>query len=100
LRPGHEALPVAEAWSAPGEFLVVAIGASAGGLDACRKLVGALPCDGSMACILVQHLDPTHESLMVDLLVDHTKMAVRLAAEGMLIEPDQLYVIPPGTICV
>jgi two-component system CheB/CheR fusion protein len=50
-----------------------------------------------MACILVQHLDPTHESLMVDLLVDHTKMAVRLAAEGMLIEPDQLYVIPPGT---
>ena len=46
------------------DFLIVGIGASAGGLDACTKLLGALP-DAGMAFILVQHLDPTHESMMV-----------------------------------
>ena len=50
-----------------------------------------------MAFILVQHLDPTHESMMVDLLAGHTQMAVRQAADGALLEPDHLYVIPPGT---
>jgi two-component system CheB/CheR fusion protein len=75
---------------------VVGIGASAGGLDACRKLVGALPAGNGMAFILVQHLDPTHESMMVDLLAGHTSMAVRQATDGMRIEPDHLYVIPPG----
>ncbi len=50
-----------------------------------------------MAFILVQHLDPTHESMMVDLLVGHTSMTVQQAADGMAIERDHLYVIPPGT---
>lgn len=90
-------LSTAAAGVATPEFRCVAIGASAGGLDACRKLVAALPHDGSLACILVQHLEPNHESLMVDLLADHTALKVRQAAEGMLIEPDQIYVIPPGT---
>ena len=49
-----------------------------------------------MAFILVQHLDPTHESLMVDLLAGHTSMTVRQATDGMLLERDHLYVIPPG----
>lgn len=49
-----------------------------------------------MAFILVQHLDPTHESHMVDLLTGHTSMPVRQAGNGMRIEPDQVYVIPPG----
>ena len=80
-----------------GDFAVVGIGASAGGLDACRKLVGALPADNGMAFILVQHLDPTHESMMVDLLADHTSMTVRQATDGMLLERDHLYVIPPGS---
>jgi two-component system, chemotaxis family, CheB/CheR fusion protein len=56
-----------------------------------------LPADTGMAFILVQHLDPTHESMMVDLLAGHTSMAVRQAMDGMKLEPDQLYVIPPGT---
>jgi two-component system CheB/CheR fusion protein len=78
-------------------FAVVGIGASAGGLDACRKLVEALPADNVMAFVLIQHLDPTHESMMVDLLAGHTSMTVLQASEGMPLEPDHLYVIPPGT---
>ncbi len=80
-----------------GDFLIVGIGASAGGLDACRKLVDALPAGNGMAFILVQHLDPTHESMMVDLLAGHTSMRVQQAADGMPIEPEHFYVIPPGT---
>ena len=50
-----------------------------------------------MAFILVQHLDPTHESMMVDLLAGHTSMTVRQATDGTPIERDHLYVIPPGS---
>ena len=56
-----------------------------------------LPAGNGMAFILVQHLDPTHESMMVDLLAGHTSMTVRQATDGMLLERDHLYVIPPGT---
>lgn len=77
-------------------FPVVGIGASAGGLDACRKLLDALPAGHGMALILVQHLDPTHESMLVELLASHTAMQVRQATDGMAVEPDKLYVIPPG----
>jgi len=73
------------------------MGASAGGLDACRRLLDALAAGNGMAFILVQHLDPTHESMMVNLLAGHTSMTVRQATDGMLIEREHLYVIPPGT---
>jgi two-component system CheB/CheR fusion protein len=56
-----------------------------------------LPVDNGMAFILVQHLEPTHESMMVDLLAGHTSMTVRQATDGMPLERDHLYVIPPGT---
>jgi two-component system CheB/CheR fusion protein len=79
------------------DFLVVGLGASAGGLDACRKLVAALPADSGRAFLLVQHLDPTHKSMMVDLLSHHTTMTVLEAIEGTAIEPDHLYIIAPGT---
>jgi two-component system CheB/CheR fusion protein len=79
------------------QLSIVGIGASAGGLEACRKLVEALPSDNGMAFILVQHLDPTHESMMADLLASHTSMKVLQATEAMSIEPEHLYVIPPGT---
>ena len=78
-------------------FPVVGVGASAGGLEACRKLVSALPATSGMAFILVQHLDPTHESMMVDLLVGHTAMPVQQAVDGAQIEPNHIYVIPPGS---
>ncbi|MFA5956825.1 chemotaxis protein CheB [Hyphomicrobium sp.] len=89
---------VAASWppSSSLDFPVVGIGASAGGLEACRKLIGALPATNGMAFILVQHLDPTHESMLVDLLSGSTTMTVQQAIEGMPVERDHLYVIPPG----
>ena len=57
------------------DFPIVAIGASAGGLDACRQLLQAMPAQCGMALILVQHLDPHHESMLVELLANHTSMA-------------------------
>ncbi|MDJ0450894.1 chemotaxis protein CheB [Methylocystis sp. JR02] len=80
-----------------GDFLVVGIGASAGGLDACKKLLGNLPASDRMAFILVQHLDPTHESMMVELLSAHTSMTVVQANDRMPINPNHFYVIPPGS---
>ncbi len=76
--------------------LVVGIGASAGGLDACRKLLDEMPVPNGMVFIIVQHLEPNHDSLMVDLLASHTDMTVIQASDGMLIAPDTVYVIPPG----
>jgi two-component system CheB/CheR fusion protein len=58
--------------------------------------VATLPAGNGMAFILVQHLDPTHKSMMVDLLADHTAMTVLEAADGMKIKREHLYVIPPG----
>ncbi len=75
---------------------VIGIGASAGGLDACTKFISALPANNGMAFVLVQHLDPTHESLLVDLLARHTTMTVRQATDGMPIEGEHVYIIPPG----
>src|SRR5271155_2108156 len=78
------------------DFPIAAIGASAGGLDACRKLLDALPAHNGVAFIIVQHLDPSHDSMMVDLLAGHTSMPVLLATDGIKIERERVYVIPPG----
>jgi two-component system CheB/CheR fusion protein len=85
-----------DALAVPGLFPVVGVGASAGGLDTFRKLFDGLAADSGMAFVLIQHLDPTHQSLMVDLLAVHTAMKVRQAADGMRLEPDHVYIIPPG----
>jgi len=79
------------------DFPVVGLGASAGGLEAFRRFFEAAPADGGMAYILIQHLDPSHESLMAELLAARTAMPVRQAADGMAIERDHVYVIAPGT---
>ena len=73
---------------------VVGIGASAGGLEALVELLGALPATG-MAFIVVQHLDPTHESLLAGILAKNTTMAVLPATAGQAVQPDHVYVIPP-----
>ena len=74
-------------------FPVVGIGASAGGLEAFRKLLEALPADTGIAFVLIPHLEPTHASMMVDLLGLHTAMAVLQVTDGMPIERNHVYVI-------
>src|SRR3984957_15016568 len=77
-------------------FPVVGLGASAGGLDAFRRLLTALPPRTGMAFILIQHLDPTHARMMVDLLAGHTPLKVQQAADGIPLEREHIYLIPPG----
>jgi two-component system CheB/CheR fusion protein len=87
--------PSADAPASP-RFPVVGIGASAGGLEALKKLFAALPADSGMAFVLVPHLDPAHESLMAPLLARCTAMPVIEAQQGARIEPNHAYVIPPN----
>jgi len=82
------------------DFPVVGLGASAGGLDAFRRFFDALPADCGMAFVLIQHLDPKHQSLMVDLLTGHTPMKVLQATDGMRLERDYVYLIPPGAYAI
>ena len=82
--------------SASGALAVVGIGASAGGLEAFKRFLEAMPADTGLAFVLVPHLDPSHESLMVELLARCTPMPVCEAQEGMAVEPDRVYVIPPN----
>ncbi len=79
-----------------GELAVVAMGASAGGLEAFRQLLSHLPTDTGMAFVLIQHLDPHHESRLTDLLSKATAMPVLEVNEGMAIGPNHVYVIPPN----
>ncbi|MFN4128779.1 MAG: chemotaxis protein CheB, partial [Paracoccaceae bacterium] len=75
---------------------VIAIGASAGGLEACQALLENVPQDSPAAFILVLHLDPNHESMMVDLLAKDARLTVVQAKNGMALQPGFLHVIPPG----
>ncbi|MCC5973013.1 MAG: response regulator [Rubellimicrobium sp.] len=75
---------------------VIGIGASAGGLDACRALLRDMPATIPAALVLILHLDPTHDSMMVDLLAGHTRLRIVQAVDGMTLEPGVLHVIPPG----
>ncbi len=75
---------------------VVALGASAGGLQALTDFFEAVPDASGMAFVVVHHVDPDHKSLMADLLSKHTSMAVELAVDQTQIKPDHVYVIPPN----
>lgn len=74
---------------------VVGIGASAGGLEALKILFDHMPPDSGMAFVIVQHLDPTHRSMLTDLISPHTKMMVKEIINGTTVKPDCVYVIPP-----
>ena len=78
------------------DLLVVGIGASSGGLEACRALFEATPDDTGLAYVIVMHLSPAHESRLAELLQPSTRMPVRPAEHGLLLEADHVYVIPPG----
>ncbi len=74
---------------------LVAIGASAGGLDAISELLAALPAQGEMAYVLVQHLDPAHASLLPELLAKKTLMPVVQIEDDLAVQSAHVYVIPP-----
>ena len=75
---------------------VVGIGSSAGGLEALSKIFGNMPTDSGAAFVLIQHLDPSHKSSMVELLQRYTSMEVIEIQDGMRVEANKLYVTPPN----
>jgi two-component system CheB/CheR fusion protein len=75
--------------------LYVAVGASAGGLEAIEAFFTGMASDSGMAFIVIQHLSPDYKSLMVEILSKKTKMKVHRAEDGMPVMPDNVYLIPP-----
>jgi two-component system, chemotaxis family, CheB/CheR fusion protein len=80
----------------PDKFPIVGVAASAGGLEAFTQLLEHLPVDTGMAFVLIQHLSPDHQSLLAEILARVTQMQVREAQQGMVVEPNHVYVIPPN----
>lgn len=78
-------------------FPIVGIGASAGGLEAITELLKFLPVDIGMALVLVQHLAPGRDSMMCELLARETKLEVSEVTDGVQVNPNHLYIIPPNT---
>jgi len=81
---------------AANDFPVVGVGASAGGMEALTRLLEKLPANTGMAFVLVQHLDPTHESILAALLSKISALPVAEASDGVRVEPGHVYVIPPN----
>ncbi|MEO0970550.1 MAG: chemotaxis protein CheB, partial [Cyanobacteria bacterium J06639_18] len=77
-------------------FFVVGIGASAGGLRALEEFFENMPTDSGAAFVVIQHLSPDFKSLMKELLERRTRMAIYRVTEGMELEPNSVYLIPPG----
>ncbi|MBF0248179.1 MAG: PAS domain-containing protein [Alphaproteobacteria bacterium] len=78
-------------------FILVGIGASAGGLEALRLFVAELPLKANMVYVVAQHMSPQHRSMMVDLLSRETQLPVREAKNGIVPEIDTVYVGPPNS---
>ena len=74
---------------------VVGIGASAGGLEALQQFLTFLPRDTDMAYVIIQHLSPDHKSLLREILGKYTSMPVVEAVNGMRVEKNHIYMIPP-----
>ncbi|MDE2092837.1 MAG: PAS domain-containing protein [Burkholderiales bacterium] len=88
---------VAPAAATPaGRFTIVGLGASAGGLEAFEQFFRAMPADSGMGFVLVQHLDPSHASILTEILQRNTAMPVVEAQDQMRVEPNRVHVIPPN----
>jgi two-component system, chemotaxis family, CheB/CheR fusion protein len=77
-------------------FPIVAIGASAGGLEAIKQLLQYLPADLGAAYVVIQHLSPTHESILPEILAKSTAMEVLQVKNTTRVLADHVYVIPPN----
>lgn len=78
------------------KFPIVGVGASAGGLEALKQFFSVMPNETGLAFVLVQHLDPNHNSLMADLLAKYTRMPVAQAQDGAKVAANHVYIIPPN----
>ena len=78
------------------DFPIVGMGASAGGLEALEKFFENMRHDSGIAFVIVMHFDPASKSLMSEILTRYTKMEVVQAEEGMKVEPNHVYIIPPN----
>ena len=76
---------------------IVGIGASAGGLSALKSFFDKTPVDTGAAFVIIQHLDPNHQSLTAEILGRHTTMPAKQIEHGMTVEKNHVYVIPPNT---
>ncbi len=76
---------------------IVGIGASAGGLEAFEQFFTHMPPDTGMAFVLIQHLDPTHKSILTELVRRYTRMRVVEVEDGMMVEPQILSLSFPRT---
>ena len=74
---------------------IVGIGASAGGLEALQQFFSAVPDNSGLAFVVIQHLSPDYKSLMAEILGKYTSMMVLQAENGMEVEPNIVYLIPP-----
>jgi len=77
-------------------FPIVGIGASAGGLEALETFFTHMPHDSNIAFVIIQHLSPSHKSIMGSILSKCTKMQVLEMEDGMHIEPNRVYMNPPN----
>ena len=93
---GLQQLDITGASPADNNFPVVALGASAGGLEAFTQFLTALTHESGIAYVLVQHLDPSHPSSLVELLNRVSPIPIVEATEGMPVKPNHAYIIPPG----
>jgi two-component system chemotaxis response regulator CheB len=78
-------------------FEIVAIAASAGGLNAISEVLTGLPANFPAAIVIVQHLDPRHRSLMAEILSRRTPLAVKQAEEGEALQAGTVYIAPPNS---
>lgn len=79
-------------------FPVVGVGASAGGLDAFKRLIRAIPENAGVAYIFVQHLEPSHDSMLVEILQKATSIPVQEITNNVRVEPNRVYVIPSNKL--
>jgi two-component system CheB/CheR fusion protein len=90
-----QAVPAAGATERP---WIIAIGASAGGLEALQRFFGAVKSPTNAAFVVIQHLSPDHRSMMPELLARHTVLPVQEALAGEGLAPDRVYLMPPGVL--
>ena len=79
-------------------FPVVGVGASAGGLEAFKELIKAIPADSGMAYIFIQHLAPQYESLLTEILQKFTRIPVVEISNNLKVLPNHVYIIPANKL--